>query len=109
MKELNIVSFLKGKAIRNLSGHERGLEAREFFDLDELDAEEDGVLIIVPPEVDAIASSFFQGLFSKSLRGFSDDDEFLEHYKFQASPTVYRQIEQGIRRIRTKRDSAFAH
>ena len=109
MSELNIESFLKGKAVRNLSGHERGVAAREFFGLDKLDARKERVLFVIPPDVDAIASSFFQGMFSKSVRNFSTDKEFLEHYRFQANPTVYRQIEQGIRRIRTKRGSAFAH
>lgn len=109
MIELNIDSFLGGKSVRNLSGHERGVVARQFYGLDELDVAAEPVLFIIPAEVDAIASSFFQGMFSKSVRGFSSDDEFLTHYKFQANPTVYRQIEQGLRRIRTKRGSAFAH
>ena len=109
MTELNIESFLSGKAVRNLSGHERGVKARDYFNLDKLDVEEKGVLFVIPSNIDAIASSFFQGMFSKSVRRFSTDKDFLEHYKFQANPTVYRQIEQGIKRIRTKRGSAFAH
>lgn len=107
MIELNIDSFLHGKSVRNLSGHERGVVAREFYGLDELDNADEGVLFIIPSKVDAIASSFFQGMFSRSVKGFSSDEEFLKHYQFQANPTVYRQIEQGIKRIRTKRGSAF--
>ena len=109
MRELNIESFLMGKAVRNLSGHERGVAAREFFGLDKLDAKKESVSFVISPDIDAIASSFFQGMFAKSVRNFSTDEEFLEHYRFRANPTVFRQIEQGIRRIRTKRGSAFAH
>lgn len=108
MIELSIDSFLQGKGVRNLSGHERGVAARDFFDLDELDTAEDEIVIVVPPSIDAIASSFFQGMFANSVREFESDEEFLEHYRFKASPSVFRQIEQGIRRIRTKRRSAFA-
>ena len=109
MIELNIDSFLHGKSVRNLSDHERGVVAREFYGLDELDGAEEGVLFFIPSEVDAIANSFFQGMFSKSVRGFDSDEEFLKHYNFQANQTVFHQIEQGLRRIRTKRGSAFAH
>lgn len=109
MIELNIDSFLRGKSVRNLSGHERGVVAREFYGLDDLDAVDEVITFVISSEVDAIASSFFQGMFSKSVREFSTDEEFLSHYKFLASPNVFSQIEQGIRRIRTKRGSAFAH
>ncbi len=109
MVELNIDSFLRGKNVRNLSGHERGVVAREFYGLDDLDTADEEITFVISNDVDAIASSFFQGMFSKSVREFPTDEEFLSHYKFLASPSVFRQIEQGIKRIRTKRGSAFAH
>ena len=109
MIELNIDSFLKGKPVRNLSGHERGVAAREFYGLDELDTVDEEIIFIISPDVDAIASSFFQGMFSKSVHELLGDEGFLNHYKYRANPSVFHQIEQGIRRIITKRGSAFAH
>lgn len=109
MIELNIDSFLQGRQVRNLSGHERGLAAREFFKLDELDDIDEKIILIIPADIDAIASSFFQGMFANSVREFQSDEEFMKHYNFVANPSVYRQIEQGIKRVRTKRGSAFSH
>lgn len=109
MTEINLDSFLKDKPVRNLSGHERGLAAREFFQLDELDTLDGEIIITISPEIDAIASSFFQGMFAKSIQALQGGDYFLRHYKFRASPSVFNQIEQGIRRVLTKRGSAFAH
>lgn len=109
MIELNIDSFLRGKAVRNLSGHERGIAARNFYGLDELDSIDDEVVFTISDDIDGIANSFFQGMFAKSIRELSNDHDFLDHYKFRANSSVVRQIETGIRRINTIRGSAFAH
>lgn len=109
MLELNIDSFLQGKPVRNLSGHERGERARQFYQLDELDRQDGEILFIIPEEVDAIATSFFLGMFAESVKEFQTNEEFFDHYKFKASPEVFRQILQGIKRVRAKRGSAFSH
>lgn len=97
---------LVGDRARNISGHERGVMAREKYNLDEIDSRRDTVEIMVPEHIDAIAPSFFQGMFSKSVRQYQTKERFLEHYHFIASPVVMEQIIRGINRSMTKRDGA---
>ncbi len=94
--------------VRNISGHERGAEVRRRFDLDTLDASGDTAEIIIPDDIDAIAASFFQGMFSESVKKFGSKDEFLRRYKFIARPMMMEQILRGIDRSLTeRRGSAF--
>ncbi|MCK0139308.1 hypothetical protein [Aliiroseovarius sp. F47248L] len=97
---------LSNDRVRNISGHERGVEARKKFKLDEFDALEDSVEVVVPNTIEAIATSFFQGMFSKSVQQFKSKDAFLEHYKFRASPSVMEQILRGIDRSLAARGGA---
>ncbi|NTG29970.1 hypothetical protein G6L08_22745 [Agrobacterium rhizogenes] len=94
--------------VRNVSGHERGVEARKRYDLDRLDANGDVVSVFIPDDIDAIAASFFQGMFSASVKRFASKEVFLRHYNFVAKPMMMEQILRGIDRSLTKRHgSAF--
>lgn len=93
--------------VRNISGHERGSEAREIFGLDELDHASECVEVRIPEYLDAITSSFLQGLFARSVRSFNSSDEFFEHYRFHASQNMMKQIVSGVSKIMTVRHSAF--
>lgn len=84
--------------VRNLSGHERGLAARKAFDFDAFDGGNDIVEIIVPEELNAISPSFFQGMFSKSVKTLGLD-QFKKRYRFQAKSDQLLQVERGIRAI----------
>lgn len=106
--QIEISKLTHGK-VRNLSGHERGVKARELFGLDGLDVVSDPVDVMIPDDLDAIASSFFQGMFADSVRQFDTNERFLEHYRFRAKPVIIEQVLRGIDRIRTKRGSAFAN
>ena len=92
--------------VRNISGHERGVRAREKFKLDELDCENNVVRVIIPDEIEAIATSFFQGMFSSSVQRFGSKERFLSHYEFVAKSIVMEQILQGIKRSLTNRSEA---
>lgn len=102
--------ILKESGVRNISGHERGAEARRYFLLDDLDIQPDEVIVVIPHHIDALATSFFQGMFAKSVQRFGDKDKFLRHYKFQASSLIMEQILRGIERsLTSRRGAAFQH
>ncbi|UWR78860.1 hypothetical protein K4K97_09455 [Phaeobacter inhibens] len=106
--QIDFSQLTQGK-VRNLSGHERGAEARDYFSLNTLDELDEPVEIVVPDDLDAIATSFFQGMFAASVRRFDSEKEFLEHYRFLASPEIIAQIIRGIERVQMRRGSAFLH
>ena len=75
--------------VRNLAGHDRGLRAREHFDLDALDVSDDTVDVVLPDNFRAISPSFFQGMFAGSLLyRFGTARAFFEHYHFDAPAHV---------------------
>ena len=94
--------------VRNISGHERGAEARQRYNLDAHDQRGDVVSVYIPDDIDAVAASFFQGMFSQSVKKFASKERFLEHYRFIAKPIMMEQILRGIDRSLTERHgSAF--
>lgn len=103
--EINFDEITESR-VRNISGHERGVIARSRFALDELDRESGMIDVIIPHYVEAIATSFFQGMFSKSVQQFGSKDGFLSHYRFVAAPLVMEQILRGIDRSLTIRQGA---
>lgn len=101
-------SEIVGDRARNVSGHERGAYARERYMLDEADRKQAIVNIFIPETIDAIATSFFQGMFSQSVKHYKSKEKFLEHYRFNAAPVIMEQIIRGIERSMTSRGgSAF--
>ena len=105
MAQIDLTKLTEGK-IRNLTGHERGVAARAKFNLDAYDAGTEPVEIQVPPDLEAITTSFFQGMFAKSVR--TTQDQFLERYRFNTSPAIMEQVLRGIDRVNTRRGSALA-
>lgn len=82
--------------VRNLSGHEKGSAARAKYRLDLADASTLPVPVVVPSYVYAISSSFVQGMFTPSLRALGSIEAFFQHYQFDASASIIRQIERGL-------------
>ena len=106
MTKIDLVELTKGE-VRNLTGHSRGEESRILFNLDELDNSKDAVEVLVPKELDALTTSFFQGMFAKSVQDFGGREVFLKHYQFEASPIILDQVHRGIDRVLTKRGTAL--
>ena len=104
MTKIDLVQLTKGE-VRNLSGHPRGLAARQLFELDRLDQVQGPVVVVVPADLDALTTSFFQGMFAKSLQTLGGRAEFLAHYRFEASQIILRQVDRGIRTLLTRRNS----
>lgn len=105
MTQINLGDLTDERA-RSISGHERGVAARKTFCLDDLDKEVDAIDVVVPDYVQAIATSFIQGMFSKSVQRFGSKDRFLEHYRFVAEPFVVEQIVRSVERSLTRRGGA---
>jgi hypothetical protein len=86
--------------VHNLSGHNRGLEARGALDLDKLDVAAEPVDVAIPDHIYSISPSFVQGLFSASVKAFGNNpSDFFGHYRIQASDLVRRQIERAMSNI----------
>ena len=105
MAEVKLELLTGSGRVRNLAGHERGLAAREQFNLASYDQSGEIVEVIVPDTLDAITISFFQGMFAASVKDIGD--KFLERYHFHASPVIMEQVLRGISRVRTDRTSTF--
>ncbi|MCY4261328.1 MAG: hypothetical protein OXC91_13830 [Rhodobacteraceae bacterium] len=97
MNKIDLDSVAGSGRTRNLSGKERGIAARKQLKLDAIDAQPGEVLVVVPDYVDTISPSFFQGLFSQSIRTLKGKDRFLIKYRFDANDSTQRWIEVGIR------------
>jgi hypothetical protein len=108
MREINFKELTNDGEVRNLSGHERGRAARENYHLDEADAVSEAVRVVVPEDVYSVTSSFFQGMFSESVRNAGTRDAFLARFEFDAPPVVLRQIERGIEASLMRRGSILA-
>lgn len=102
--EIELARLTKGE-VRTLSGQDRGVEARQMFALDALDATTDPVLVRVPDDLDAVTPSFVQGMFSKSIKRFQSRDAFLAHYRFVANAAILHQVDAGIRNSLMRRDN----
>jgi hypothetical protein len=96
MTTIDLSELTGGGEIRNLTGHERGVLAREHYKLEQLDAGAEPVIVHVPSSVYTLTPSFFQGMFAESVQKFGTREGFLEHYKFEASTLIMRQVERGI-------------
>ena len=82
-----------------MSGHEKGAYARKRYNLDAADKQETVVEVVIPGRVDAVATFFFQGMFSGSVRHYKTKERFLEHYRFNATPMMMEQVIRGIERL----------
>lgn len=96
MAQIDLTELTEGGQVRNLSGHLRGVAARQKFQLDALDQNEGAVTVHVPADLYALSSSFFQGMFAESVKRSGSREGFLRKYNFDAPAIVLRQIDSGI-------------
>lgn len=100
-KVIDLTEITKGE-VRNLSGHPRGVAARDHFDLSELDEAEDVVCVVFPDNLLSVAPSFVQGMFAGSYRALGSEEAFRRHYRWRATDLIEQQLERGLKQI-------FAH
>lgn len=105
MQTIDLEELTGNGKVHNLSGHVRGLAARNAFGLDALDAAGDPVQVIVPDHVYSLSPSFVQGLFSASVKAVGNDPSaFFSRYLIVASDLVRRQIDRAMANITLDRD-----
>lgn len=79
-----------------LSGRDKGINLRDKLKLDELEEQFDFIEISVPPRIVSLNSSYFLGLFTKSIKKYDGRDGFLNKYKFKCDKYIEKDIEKGI-------------
>lgn len=80
------------------SGREKGRLNREKYHLDDIDASDKLVEVIIPDGTYSITSSFFMGLFGKSIRDLGDRNEFFQKYRFKMPEKFRSKVEIYIDR-----------
>ena len=80
-------------------GRERGQKIREQFALDrDIDKTDKKVVVNIPTNTYSINSSFFLGLFGRSIRNAGSREEFLQKFTFNAPRLFSEVIESCIAR-----------
>lgn len=91
--EIELKNYIDNKKV--LSGRDNGAALRKKLDLEKIEKEKDKITIIIPIEVYAVNSSFFLGMFGKSVRTLGKE-EFEKKYYFKCNEVVKLNIEDGI-------------
>ena len=74
------ISKFRKDGARIFTGRDKGVAARNEFDLNRAELEYDVINILIPSDTWGINPSFFGGMFESSIKRFRDD--FTEKYKF---------------------------
>lgn len=104
MPSINLETLTKGE-VRSLSGHDRGLAARELFNLNKLDAGKEEVVVTAPPTLDALTPSFVQGFFAASIHALGREG-FFQHYNFDLPKHLMTDVQLGVERVLMRRNIA---
>ncbi|MDU0329399.1 hypothetical protein RW092_04180 [Paenibacillus sp. 3LSP] len=97
-KTFNLNEFKTNSKSRVFSGRDRGEIARAKLDLDHEDnLTEDIVTIVFPDDTISLNSSFFLGLFGKSVRKLGEQG-FEKKYQFRCSESILKSVKDGIQR-----------
>jgi hypothetical protein len=93
---LRVISLAKySQGIGILAGRDRGKAVREAEGLDAVDRSRTPVIVQIPEDVFSVNSSFFLGMFEKSINALGED-EFRRVYAFEG-PDAVQTVEDGIR------------
>ena len=86
-------------------GREKGARVRSRFDLDSVDTSEKIVKVNVPKETYSINSSFFLGLFGKSIKRAGSAEAFFDKYVFDMPEHLRSSIESSVSRALFEKSS----
>lgn len=102
-ESIDLIKITKGEVF-NLAGHDRGLAARESFELDRFDAEANPVRVNFPEGFRQVSSSFFQGMFAASVHKFGSVEQFFTHYVFDAPAHIRSKLADYAEQILNRSD-----
>ncbi|MGH7584002.1 MAG: hypothetical protein ACREL5_12330 [Gemmatimonadales bacterium] len=88
------LAHYNSSGIRVYAGRDRGEAVRAKAKLDEADDSPDTVEVKVPDDIFSITSSFFLGMFGKSIRKLGES-EFRQRYRF-TGPSIGEVVEDAI-------------
>lgn len=100
MIKINLHQYRTGTS-KIFSGRDKGIEVRKEKNLDEIDKNDEPVVVSIPKDTWTINSSFFGGLFEKSVIDLGKE-KFLEKYTFifddgsVLSSELRQNIDEGI-------------
>lgn len=98
MATVDLAQLTKNE-VSMLTGHERGVQARQLYSLDRLEAEDGVVHIVAPASLDTITPSFVQGLLAQSISRLGRE-RLLSKYDFSTLPVALREdFVTGIERL----------
>ena len=92
--EIVDLAAFRTSGVRVFAGRDRGRKVREAAALDKLDRETINVRVSVPQDVFSVNTSFFLGMFGKSIRELGED-KFREKYEFVGKP-IDEVVDEGI-------------
>ena len=98
MVHIDLGELTKGE-VHMLTGHPRGLKARELYGLDDADKDGDVIVIVAPKDLDIVTPSFVQGLLARSVNSESSK-ELTSRIDLSNLPRLIRDdFETGIERV----------
>ena len=95
MKKIDLSQLLAPNT-KVISGREYGKTARKQLNIDLEDKSEDPVEVYVASDIFSLTSSYFLGLFGKSVRKLGEDN-FRKKYIFICEDTIRRSIDLHIK------------
>ncbi len=96
---------LSGGKVLVLAGPERGLAARDRFDMDALDQSSERIEIVAPSDLEAISPSFVQGFLGKSFNLLGEQG-LRQKYDFKLDDLLIEDMLDGIKRLKMQREIA---
>lgn len=86
------------------TGRDRGERLRKEFHLDEADKDQAEIDVVIPDETYSISSSFFLGMFGRSITSAGNKEKFLQRYHFRTSKFLQGIIDGHIARALQERN-----
>ena len=86
----------RSEGTRVFSGRERGESVRTALNLDAEDENPATVVVVIPEDTYSINTSFFLGLFGRSVRRLGSRDAFFGRYSFRCRPEILDDIEMAV-------------
>lgn len=86
MRSVDLRKFKRTES-RVFTGRPVGQSARKSLNLDEFDKNDESIEIIIPDDTMSVNSSFFSGMFQKSLKMLGEE-KFREKYIFKCNKKI---------------------
>ena len=97
MSKGRVVVDLRDRGITSFVGRDNGEALRTKYDLDSVDSKQQfPVRVIFPDQTTTITSSYFLGLFYKSIKTAGSKSKFYDRYEFQAPDHIMSDIDVAI-------------